>query len=172
VWMGQQYALQAFPVLVLLATAKVISSGQSMTVARLFGTSQHKFIGILNSIEAVTNLVLSLILVHWYGMVGVAFATLIPCLACNGVVLPIFTLRVFNLSVFTFIRQSIAGPVAAFVAASYIVYLLGVSAASFVQIVIQGIKISAFFLLFALLFCVDRDLLNLLRMKWETKKSQ
>ncbi|ADW16535.1 polysaccharide biosynthesis protein [Desulfobulbus propionicus DSM 2032] len=75
IWMGETYGEKAFPVLIILATAKVVSHGQSITIARFLGTSNHKFLGIINSLEALSNLVLSLFLVVHYQLIGVAIGT-------------------------------------------------------------------------------------------------
>ena len=170
VWMGPDYGPRTFPVLLLLAIAKVISSGQSMTVARLFGTSKHKFIGIINSIEAFSNLCLSLVLVRHYGMIGVAMGTLVPCLICNGIALPVYTVKSFQLSVWSFIRNSLVGPISVFAFSTMVVYHIGVTASSFTQVIFQGIWISVVYLTLSIPLCIDRHLFSQLRNKWQRKK--
>jgi len=155
-WMGKKYAVAAFPVLVILATAKVVSHGQSMTMARLFGTSKHKGLGILNTLEAFSNLVLSLVLVGSLGMLGVAYGTLIPGLFFNGVVLPFFTVRVFQLHIVNFFRKALLGPCVSFLLATSIAYNIHMKSQSFGQWILAAIVYSAVFIIIALIISVDK----------------
>ena len=91
-WMGPDY-LDAYPCLVILVIGCTVGLWQAASQAILFGTSKHKFYAIANAAEATANLALSLLLVGWYGIVGVAVGTMIPMLVINLFVQPIYVCR-------------------------------------------------------------------------------
>jgi O-antigen/teichoic acid export membrane protein len=91
-WMGPDY-LDAYPCLVTLVIGCTVGLWQAASQAILFGTSKHKFYAIANAAEATANLALSLLLVRWYGIVGVAVGTMIPMLVINLFVQPVYVCR-------------------------------------------------------------------------------
>ncbi len=88
-WVGGEY-LDAYPVLIILAGVTLVSSVLLPASVVLFNTSHHKFLALISVIEAVANLLLSIILVRHIGMIGVALGTLIPIAFIRGVVQPIY----------------------------------------------------------------------------------
>lgn len=96
-WMGTEY-LDAYPVLVLLVTARILAAAQLPSVGLLFGVAKHKFFAISNAVEALLNLVLSLVLVRYYGILGVALGTLLPMFVTKLLVQPWWVCRVAGLS--------------------------------------------------------------------------
>lgn len=68
----------------------------------LYGISKHKFLAWVNSAEALANLVLSLILVQFLGIKGVALGTAIPAVIVKLFIQPIYTARVLDVSVRSF----------------------------------------------------------------------
>src|SRR5690606_16498131 len=58
--------------------------------AVLFGLGDVRLPALIYVGEAIINLVLSLVLCHWFGLLGVAFGTAIPLLLCElGLLLPL-----------------------------------------------------------------------------------
>lgn len=76
-WMGEGYT-QSHQILIILLAAQAISSPTGVLRAFLFGMGHVRTPAILYLIEAVCNLGLSLILVQYIGLFGVAWGTLIP----------------------------------------------------------------------------------------------
>ncbi len=155
VWMGERYGETVFPVLFILATAKVISTGQSMTIARFFGTSQHQTLGKLNSLEAICNLIFSIIFVREFGMIGIAFGTLIPCIFFNGIALPLITINKFNISGFQFIRNILLRPVLVFLCTYYIMSKINFTISSYIHLVYFGLGITGLYVFFSFLFIIN-----------------
>lgn len=91
-WMGPYY-LDAYPCLVILVIGCTISQWQSASLAILFGTSKHKFYAIANGFEAAANLGLSLLLVRWFGIVGVAIGAMAPIVVIKLFIQPIYVCR-------------------------------------------------------------------------------
>jgi O-antigen/teichoic acid export membrane protein len=79
-WMGQEYARSSGTVLIILLAGLLFSYTNRTAAAIAFGVEKHKTMSIWAIGEGVANLVLSITLVHWYGIYGVAIGTLIPSL--------------------------------------------------------------------------------------------
>lgn len=79
-WMGPQYSQRSGTVLMILATALFFSYANRTAVSIAFGVEKHKTAALWAIGEGVANLALSLTLVRWFGIYGVAIGTLIPSL--------------------------------------------------------------------------------------------
>ena len=91
-WMGREY-LDAYPSLVILVAGCMISQWQSASLAILFGTSKLKFYAIANGFEAAANLGLSLLLVRWFGIEGVAIGAVAPVFVVKLFIQPVYVCR-------------------------------------------------------------------------------
>ena len=79
-WMGPKYAHSSGLVLTILSIPLFFSFANQTAVAIAFGTEQHKQMAWWAVGEGLSNLVLSVVLVRWYGIYGVAIGTLVPSL--------------------------------------------------------------------------------------------
>lgn len=77
-WMGRDYAHEAGNVLVILAIPLLFAYANRTAVSIAFGVEKHKKSAIWAIGEGVSNLALSITLVHWFGIYGVAIGTMIP----------------------------------------------------------------------------------------------
>ena len=82
-WMGPQYSRVSGTVLIILGIALIFSQANNTAFAIAFGTEKHKILAKWAVAEGVSNLSLSIILVHWLGIYGVAVGTLIPSVAIH-----------------------------------------------------------------------------------------
>lgn len=155
IWMGPQYAIIVKPILLVLALAKAITLGQSMAVARFFGTSRHHLLGKLNVVEAVSNLVLSIIFVRIYGMIGVAYGTLIPSCIFNGVLLPAIIVHEYNITFFDYFTKSIIGPLSVFFVTIFCMVMIGISAENYLTLLLRGGVMTLVFFMLSLLLVID-----------------
>ncbi len=97
-WMGAAY-LDAYPVLVALMTAMIIETILIPAKNVLFAIKKHRFFAILNLIEGILNVVLSLVLIHFYGIWGVALGTMIPLIIIRLFVLIPYVCRSIEMPV-------------------------------------------------------------------------
>lgn len=105
-WVGPQY-LDAFLPLVIIMVARIPSLGQSTATGAIYALGKPQFLAYINLGEAIANLALSLLLVRWYGIVGVALGTAIP-LAVNCLTIqPVYTCRIVGLPIWTFVRKTL-----------------------------------------------------------------
>ncbi len=102
-WMGRKY-LDAYPCLVFLVAGCLCALSQNPSVSLLFSTAKHRFYALFNSIEGVANLLLSIALVHRFGIVGVAFGTFLPMVIMKLVIQPIYVCRVSSISYLDYAR--------------------------------------------------------------------
>jgi len=157
IWMGQKYGDTVEPILLVLALAKVIALSQSISVARFFGTSQHHLLGKLNMIEAASNLTLSLILVRPFGMIGVAYGTLIPSIVCNGILLPLVSFKEFNISFWDFAFKSTLGPLAVFIITVSGMKHHGIHVENYINLISHGAILTISFIALSLVLVMNHE---------------
>jgi O-antigen/teichoic acid export membrane protein len=87
-WVGRGF-LDAYLPLAVLIGALAFDFAQNPAVNVLYALDRIRLLAVVYMSEAILNLVLSLILVHPYGMLGVAIGTAIPCLLVRLFVLPV-----------------------------------------------------------------------------------
>jgi O-antigen/teichoic acid export membrane protein len=86
-WMGANYA-DAYLPMVVLTVAVLLDIGQSPSINLLYATFNHRFYTYMNLAEGVINLICSLVLVRFFGILGVALGTLIGALAIRIAIQP------------------------------------------------------------------------------------
>jgi O-antigen/teichoic acid export membrane protein len=111
VWVGPKY-VSSYVILLLLFIPKALYRAQAASNRVLFGMARHRTLGVVTLIEGIVNLVLSIVLVHYWGIVGVAVGTTIPLLATDLLFMPQHLCRVLNVRLTTFLSQSYLPPLA------------------------------------------------------------
>ncbi|MET0109293.1 MAG: oligosaccharide flippase family protein [Candidatus Thiodiazotropha sp.] len=96
IWMGEEYVERSSIVLYILAFSTLIAVPHTTISSILYGINKHKIIANLRIYEAVSNLALSMVLVHYLGIAGVALGTAIPQALFMVILLPILTKREVN----------------------------------------------------------------------------
>ena len=97
-WMGPGFELTV-TVLWLLLLPAIIYLPQATSNSILFGIGKHRLLFFILLGEAVANIVLSLILVQFYGVIGVALGTAIPQVIIYSSIYPILYHRVLKAEV-------------------------------------------------------------------------
>jgi O-antigen/teichoic acid export membrane protein len=75
------------------------------SISVLYATAKHRFYARLSLSEAAANVALSVILVQFYGIIGVSLGTAIPLLISMLVVQPKYVCRVLRLDLATYYRE-------------------------------------------------------------------
>jgi len=101
-WMGDDYAILSGNVLWILSLALWFAVGYQVVVSTMMGISKHNGLVPAFIIEAVCNIVLSVILVRSFGIIGVAWGTTIPRLVGSIVFAPWYVKRVLGTPVLKF----------------------------------------------------------------------
>jgi len=110
VWVGPRY-LATYPVLVILILPLTLGLMQAVSTKVLYGMARHQLLARVLTIEGVANLVLSIVLLHWYGIVGVALGTAIPMACTNLLFLPRHLCRLLGLRMREFLRAAYVYPI-------------------------------------------------------------
>ncbi len=139
IWVGAPYGQYDYLVLILVAASFLVTS-QWPGGAILQGMGRHRILALITLCSALVNLGLSLILVHPFGLTGVALGTLIPTTIENlGFVLP-YALRVNGVSFRAALTESLLPALLPAVPMAAVLYLLRVVMRpdSFVAIALIG----------------------------------
>jgi O-antigen/teichoic acid export membrane protein len=106
VWVGPNFE-GAVNVIYILSMVVALRVGNATATVIMKGAGQHKLLALSNVSMAVCNLVLSVVLVRWYGLIGVAIGTLAPMVVFSMFVVFPAACRRVRLSQWTVIRESI-----------------------------------------------------------------
>lgn len=108
-WMGPEYAASAAMLTVLtIATVANLLLLPSNTV--LQGMGRHSIVAWFTILQAVLNLVLSVVLVKRYGVMGVALGTAIPMVATSAAALVVYFRYYLKLGLGDYLRSAIPMP--------------------------------------------------------------
>jgi O-antigen/teichoic acid export membrane protein len=110
VWVGKRYVATSYSVLVILIIPATLMWAQAASGRVLFGISKHRTWAFVTLGEGVANLVLSIILVRFYGIVGDAWGTAIPLTCTMLFFMPRHLCKKLGLHVRTFVRESYTLP--------------------------------------------------------------
>jgi len=105
-WMGLSYT-DAYPVLVVLTIGCFFALSQMPAVTLLFSTNNHRYYAAANVGEALANVILSIVLVHKYGILGVAIGTCIPMVLVKIFIQPVYVCRLCNISLREYTAQAV-----------------------------------------------------------------
>lgn len=97
-WMGEKY-LDAYPVLVVLMIALIFEVINNPSNNVLYAISKHRYLATVNMIEGIANAALSITLIHYYGLIGVALGTAVPLIISRVFVLPLYVSKCIGLPV-------------------------------------------------------------------------
>lgn len=111
VWVGEKYA-SSYLILLLLLVPKSLYRAQAASNRVLFGMARHRPLAVMAVVEGMVNVILSVALIRPLGIVGDALGTTIPLLFTSLVFLPLYTCRVVQVPVKTFLRQAYLLPFA------------------------------------------------------------
>jgi O-antigen/teichoic acid export membrane protein len=110
-WMGPEYVGWSYPTLAILALPLSLLMSQSVSGRVLYGLGRLRWFTVVVVVEAVANLLLSLILVRPFGIEGVAWGTTIPNIVGNLVV-AVHVCGLLNVGLGDYLRKSFVKPLA------------------------------------------------------------
>lgn len=103
-WLGDGFQ-ESYVIFLVLMVARIgMMSNESMIEATV-GMGHNKFIGTLSAVEALINLILSIILVQKIGLLGIALGTVIPLIISRSFIIPTYCCKLVNLKVSDYISQ-------------------------------------------------------------------
>ncbi|MBZ0333684.1 lipopolysaccharide biosynthesis protein [Marinobacter sp. AL4B] len=97
-WMGPSYS-EAYWVMVILLIGRMIGFANHPLNSAMYAANKHSIVAKIDVVEVGLNLALSLILVRYYELIGVALGTMIPLLVLRLLVLPALACRAIEMPV-------------------------------------------------------------------------
>jgi len=110
-WMGADFA-SAYPVLVILMIGMATELIGCYADNLFYALSKHKSLAIINVIEGIANVALSVTLIRFWGLAGVAAGTAIPLIIMRLTVIPVLVTRMVGITLSTYFMNMV--PTAAF----------------------------------------------------------
>lgn len=105
-WVGISY-VESAKILMLLIIPQFFATGARVGVAIVLGMAKVKIPAAIAIFEGVSNIILSLILVRYYGVVGVAIGTVLPMLLTNAIIFPAYAAYSTNVKLYEFYLKSV-----------------------------------------------------------------
>ncbi len=156
-WVGPNFE-GSVNVIYILSIVVALRVGSATSTVILKGSGLHKILAFSNLGMAISNLVLSVVLVRWYGLIGVAIGTLIPMVVFSMFVVFPAACRRVELSRLKVIRQSVwpaAWP--AIVMAGFIVLARQQGGASWSWMMFQALLAAGVYAALFLLLAISRN---------------
>ncbi len=132
---------------------------------------KHPFLAYQTALEGVANLILSIILVHYFGLYGVAIGSAAPALVTKIIIQPIYSTRVIGIPWSVFFVKIIARPLAVMSLTGMMIHLVGSRlfgsfiAPSYVLLAMKAALVAAVIASVAYFLCMDADFRRRMAMK-------
>lgn len=111
VWVGPRYE-SSYIILVILVVPSILCYVQGGSRQMLYGIGEHKVLAIISLVEGIVNVILSVVLIHYWGIVGDALGTAIPLALTSVFFLPQYVCRLLGFPLKEFVREAYLIPVA------------------------------------------------------------
>ena len=105
-WVGPNFD-QAALLLYMLITAMLFGVPQMVASGILSMTGSHVFASRVTALSALANIVLSLVLLPYYGLIGVAMGTVLSRICIDLVITATRALKEFDIRLFYYIREGV-----------------------------------------------------------------
>ena len=109
-WMGPEYTGESYPVLFVLTAITLLAIPNITITNVLYGLNRHKLVAYLRLGEAALNLGLSILLVGYFGILGVAIGTAVPQFLLMVIILPLVIAKTVDLDLRSYIVQVYGRP--------------------------------------------------------------
>jgi O-antigen/teichoic acid export membrane protein len=157
IWMGESYSEPSSTVLSLLLLGYIFSLSQMISQGILKGISKHKVLAIIFCVQALFNLILSVLLAPTYGIYGVAFGTAFPLLITNIFIVPFFTCKVLKLEYFSYILNSMFKPIFPIFILFILLYSLDIHVSNYIELFSFSLLIVLLIGLYTIIFQLEKE---------------
>ncbi|MEW5894161.1 MAG: polysaccharide biosynthesis C-terminal domain-containing protein [Candidatus Omnitrophota bacterium] len=122
-WVGLEY-IQSYRVIMILVIPLMLGLIQTPGSQVLVGIFKHRFLAFLNLGDAAVNLILSLILVRYWGIFGVAAGTAIPMFIAACLIKPPYLCKQIGLPTGLYYREIIMAVTRSFLIMSAVFFMI------------------------------------------------
>ncbi len=154
-WIGNKYAALSGKILAILAIGKIFQISQLSTETALKGISKHKNLSFIRIAESAAVIVLSLVLVKKYELIGVAYATTIPMIFFNLLIIPVYTCNLLKISLVRYYVKYIFKNVLAILPLVFIYYYLDYPINSYSVLGLSVVCITILFFVLSFILILD-----------------
>ncbi|HEV2117522.1 MAG TPA: flippase [Terriglobales bacterium] len=105
-WMGEQFAHPSGTVLQILLISLIFTSANTTSYGIVTGIAKHQRVAYWGIVEAALNLALSIVLVRYIGIYGVAWGTTLPNLFVEVVLWPPYVCRLVQMPLRHYLWQT------------------------------------------------------------------
>ncbi len=159
-WMGEEYGLKSTSLLRILCVGYVFYLSQVIATELLKGISRHKFIAYVFAVEAVLNLLLSVILIKFFGfgIEGAAYGTMVPLVVVNFLIVPLYVCKLMSLNYLSYILKTYF-PLLSFTmfGGFFYFYVYPFRATSYLEIAFFASVVSIVYAIFSITVVIDKD---------------
>ncbi len=162
IWMGAKYVEGGIygssgTVLSLLALSQAFYLSQTVSRQILFAQKRNKAMAKVVVLEALANLILSIILIKKFGIIGVALGTLIPQVITDGLVFPLLMTKATGISLGRLWKESLLANLAILISTCILGFSLArvLPVTSWLNLMASGTLISVVYVSLALIAVVD-----------------
>jgi O-antigen/teichoic acid export membrane protein len=157
VWVGPEFS-GSVNVIYILSAVVALRVGNATSAVILKGADLHRFLAVSNLSMAAGNLILSVLLIRWYGLIGVAIGTLIPMIVISMFVVFPAACRRVNLTALTVIRKSVwPATWPAIVMGSFVLLTRSRIHGSWTLLILQSLMAAMIYSALFLLFAIRRN---------------
>jgi O-antigen/teichoic acid export membrane protein len=110
-WVGARYVTACYPVMLVLLIPSTFALAQAASPRILYGMARHKSLAWVTGMEAIVNIILSIILIRPFGIIGDALGTAIPLTCTMLYFMPRHLCRILKVRVGTFLIEAYALPI-------------------------------------------------------------
>lgn len=125
----------------------------------LLAVKKHQYYAYQTVAEGIAHLIISIILVRWYGIYGVVLGGAIPTLLTRFFVQPIYCSKILGLNWWDYMLKTIIKP--CLLMGGIILFVkysgISISATSYFQLIIKGLLILSVYTVISYFFCLDKD---------------
>ncbi len=105
VWVGPRYEA-SYVIMAILVIPSMLCYVQGGSRQMLYGIGEHKALAVVSLCEGVVNIILSVVLIHIWGIVGDAIGTAIPLAITSTLFLPQYVCRSLGMSLIEFVTEA------------------------------------------------------------------
>ncbi|HSW89029.1 MAG TPA: oligosaccharide flippase family protein [Candidatus Saccharimonadales bacterium] len=151
-WVGKQYVF-SYPTLVVLTIGIFAATIQGTANQIIIALNKHKVFTTVTISEAIINVILSIVLLHKFGIIGVALGTTIPTLVTSFGFSVVYSSHLVKINPWR-IYMKIIGPLLLAIPFGFLAFLFNqvVHIHNFLELFIYAGVLYGFFFIIALLF--------------------
>jgi O-antigen/teichoic acid export membrane protein len=110
-WMGREYGEGGGLILTILTAATLVALAHHAMGSVLLGIGRHKILAYVHIVEAVVNIIMTIIFIQIWGIIGAALGMAVAHVILSGIVLPVLVCRSLAFPISQYVKESIIPPI-------------------------------------------------------------